>query len=51
MKVGFTVRIQKPAIVAVEESMITKSKKGAAGPEFSKEHAHCFFLRERDCSP
>jgi hypothetical protein len=28
-----------------------KSKKGMAGPEFSKEHAHCFFRCERDCSP
>jgi hypothetical protein len=26
----------------VEEHTITKSKKGAAGPEFSKEHAHSF---------
>jgi hypothetical protein len=26
-----------------EEPTITKSKKGAAGPEFNKEHAHCFF--------
>jgi hypothetical protein len=30
-------------IVAVEESTITKSKIGAAGPEFNKHHAHCFF--------
>jgi hypothetical protein len=28
----------------VEESTITKSKKGMIGPEFNKEHAHCFFL-------
>jgi hypothetical protein len=29
----------------------TKSKKGAAGPEFNKEHAHCFFFQhEGDCS-
>jgi hypothetical protein len=28
----------------VEEPTITKSRKGAAGPEFSKEHAHCFFF-------
>jgi hypothetical protein len=27
----------------VEEPIITKCKKGAAGPEFNKEHAHCFF--------
>jgi hypothetical protein len=27
----------------VEEPTITKSKKGSAGPEFNKEHAHCFF--------
>jgi hypothetical protein len=27
----------------VEEPTITKSQKGAAGPEFNKEHAHCFF--------
>jgi hypothetical protein len=27
----------------VEESTVTKSKKGAAGPEFNKEHARCFF--------
>jgi hypothetical protein len=27
----------------VEEPTITKSKKGAAGPEFNREHAHCFF--------
>jgi hypothetical protein len=36
-------------IVAVEEPTITKSRKDAAGPEFNKEHAHCF-LREEDCS-
>jgi hypothetical protein len=28
----------------VEEPTITRSKKGAAGPEFNKEHAHCFFF-------
>jgi hypothetical protein len=28
----------------VEEPTITKSKKGMAGPEFNKEHAHCFFF-------
>jgi hypothetical protein len=28
---------------SVEEPIITKSKKGVAGPEFNKEHAHCFF--------
>jgi hypothetical protein len=28
----------------VEEPAITKSKKGAAGPKFNKEHAHCFFF-------
>jgi hypothetical protein len=27
----------------VEEPTITKSKKGVAGLEFNKEHAHCFF--------
>jgi hypothetical protein len=31
-------------------STITKSKKGAAGPEFNKEHAHYFFRCEVDCS-
>jgi hypothetical protein len=35
---------EKSTIVAVEEPTVTKSKKGAAGPEFSKEHAHCFFF-------
>jgi hypothetical protein len=34
------------SIVAVEEPTITNSKRGAAGPEFNKEHAHCFFLRK-----
>jgi hypothetical protein len=29
-------------IFAVEEPTITESKKGAAGLEFNKEHAHCF---------
>jgi hypothetical protein len=51
-KVGLKVMIQnKETIIAVEEPTITKSKKGAAGPEFNKEHAHCFFRREGDCSP
>jgi hypothetical protein len=27
----------------VEEPTITKTKKGAAGPEFNKECAYCFF--------
>jgi hypothetical protein len=27
----------------VEEPIITKSQKGAAGPEFNKDHAHCVF--------
>jgi histone-lysine N-methyltransferase SETMAR len=27
----------------MEKPTITKGKKGAAGPEFNKEHAHCFF--------
>jgi hypothetical protein len=27
----------------MEEPTITKSKKDAAGPEFNKDHAHCFF--------
>jgi hypothetical protein len=40
-KVGFMVMIRnKATIVAVEEPTITKSKKGAADPEFNKEHAH-----------
>jgi hypothetical protein len=44
-KVGFMVMISrnKATIVAVEEPTFTKSKKGMAGPEFNKEHAHCFF--------
>jgi hypothetical protein len=51
-KVGYTVLIQKnTAVVAVEEHTITKSKKGAADPEFNKEHAHCFSRREGDYSP
>jgi hypothetical protein len=29
----------------VEESTITKSKKGAAGPKFNKEHAHFFDMK------
>jgi hypothetical protein len=29
--------------MVVEEPTITKSKKGAAGPEFNKKYAHCFF--------
>jgi hypothetical protein len=33
-------------IVTVEEPRITKSKKGAAGLEFNKEHVHCYFRRE-----
>jgi hypothetical protein len=28
----------------VEEPTVTKSKKGVAGPEFKKEHAHCIFF-------
>jgi hypothetical protein len=35
---------KKAAIVAVEEPTITKSKKGAAGFEFNREHTHCFFF-------
>jgi hypothetical protein len=31
----------------VEESTITKSKKGVAGPEFNKELAHCFLFDEK----
>jgi hypothetical protein len=31
----------------VEEPTITKSRKGMAGPEFNKEHAHCFFNMQR----
>jgi hypothetical protein len=38
-------------IVAAEEPKITKSKKGEAGPKFNKQHAHCFFQCEGDCSP
>jgi hypothetical protein len=30
-------------MIAVEEHTIIKSKKGMAGPEFNKEHAHYFF--------
>jgi hypothetical protein len=41
----------KATIVVVEEPTITKSKNGAAGLEFNREHAHCFFRREEDCSP
>jgi hypothetical protein len=52
MKVEFTILIKKTAtIVTVEEPTITKSKQGAAGPEFNKAHAHCFLFRhEGDCS-
>jgi hypothetical protein len=28
----------------VQEPKITKNKKGAAGPEFNKEHVHCYFF-------
>jgi hypothetical protein len=28
-----------------------QEKKGAAGPEFNKEHAHCFFQHEGNCLP
>jgi hypothetical protein len=34
----------------LSQSTITNSKKGTAGPEFNKEHAHCFFRCEGDCS-
>jgi hypothetical protein len=34
----------KATIIPVEGPTITKSKKGAAGPEFNKEHAHCLFF-------
>jgi hypothetical protein len=52
-KVEFTVTIQKKSnIVAVEEPTITKSKKGAAGLKYNKDHAHFFFFQcEGDCSP
>jgi hypothetical protein len=30
-------------LVTVEEPTVTKSKEGVAGPDFSIEHAHCFF--------
>jgi hypothetical protein len=43
MKVGFTVMIQKQSnSITIEEPTITKSRKGAAGPELNKEHAHCY---------
>jgi hypothetical protein len=32
----------KATIIIVEEPTITKSKKGAVGPEFNEEHAHFF---------
>jgi hypothetical protein len=41
---------KKATIIAVEEPTITKSKKRAAGPEFNKEYAHCFFQCEGDYS-
>jgi hypothetical protein len=31
-------------IVTAEEPTVTKSKRIAAGPQFNKEHAHCFFF-------
>jgi hypothetical protein len=34
---------QHATIITVEQPKIPKSKKGVAGPEFNKEHAHCFF--------
>jgi hypothetical protein len=34
----------KATIIAVEVLTVTKKKKGAAGPEFDKEHAHWFFF-------
>jgi hypothetical protein len=37
----------KAMIIAVEEPTITKSKKCAAGLEFNREHAYCFFLTWR----
>jgi hypothetical protein len=37
----------KATVVAVEEPTITKSKKGTADPESSKDHAHCFFDLQR----
>jgi hypothetical protein len=50
-KVGFTAVMQKQSnSLPVEEPTITKSKKGAAGLDFNKEHAHCFFHREGDRS-
>jgi hypothetical protein len=42
-KVGFAVMKISATVVAVEEPTMTKSKKGAADPEFKKEHSHCFF--------
>jgi hypothetical protein len=36
----------KATIVTVEEPIITKTQKGAAGLEFNKEHARCFFQCE-----
>jgi hypothetical protein len=36
----------KATIATVEGPTITNSKKGAAGLEFNKEHAHCFFFSD-----
>jgi hypothetical protein len=44
-KVGFTVMMQnKATVIAVEEPTITKSKKGMAGAEVNKEHAHWLYF-------
>jgi hypothetical protein len=43
---------KKTPIVTVEGAAITKNKKGMAGLEFNKEHAHWFLFRhEGDYSP
>jgi hypothetical protein len=31
--------------MAVEEPTITMSNEGTTGPEFNKEHAHCFYVK------
>jgi hypothetical protein len=35
----------------MEEPTVTKSRIGVAGPEFNKEHSHCFFRHEGDSLP
>jgi hypothetical protein len=36
--------MNKATVVEVEEHTITQRKKGVAGPDFNKEHAHFFFF-------